>query len=132
MNKLAKMLPLVLLINLLVGASSIATENKNDANDKQSSDETQDSDDKQETRKSDPNLPVHQKRISGIRSTKSEPLLDPYQIRKGPGPQHGDDPHGDDLHDEKHFDPYAGTTGSGDDPYAGTTRNNAEHPNRPY
>ncbi len=132
MNRLAKVLPFVLLFNVLIGANCVATENKNDANDRQSSDEEQGSDEKQNTKKNDPNLPVHQKRIGGIRSTKSMPLADKYEIRKGPGPEHGADPHGDDLHDEKHFDPYGGTTGSNDDPYNGRTSNNNEHPNRPY
>ncbi len=79
-----------------------------------------------------PDHSVADRRISDLRPPEAAPLADPYEVRKGPGPEHGSNPHGDDLHDEIHKDPYGGELGNLDDAYAGSTKNNAEHPNRPY
>ncbi len=79
-----------------------------------------------------PDHSVADRRISDLRPAEPSPLLDPYEVRKGPGPEHGGDPHGDDPHDEIHKDPYGGTAGNIDDAYAGSTSNNVDKPNRPY
>ncbi len=115
-------------------ASYVTNSDGSSPKDDDVADESDESRNDNRAEKKDPKLPLRHKKVSDLRPRRASPLYlaDPYEIRKEPGPEHGGDPHGDDPHDEKHFDPYGGTTSVDKDSYGGTTSNNADHPNRPY